>query len=79
MTITLSGNLEQALRERAAKLGKTPDQLVTEILRDKFQAPPTTPEAQPRDEWEARLMGIARPAATALTNEQLSRESLYTD
>jgi hypothetical protein len=80
MTVTLSSEVEQKLRERAASLGKQPDQLANEVLmRELLQQNPEVPEIPPRDEWEARLMKIGEPSTFVPTDEQLSRESIYED
>lgn len=79
MTVTLSEEVERVLRDRAARLGKSPDQLAEEVLRQVLLAHAAASEPPPRDEWEERLMNIAKPAGTVLTNEQLRRENLYED
>ena len=79
MTLTLSEEVERALKAKAAQLGKTPDELADETLRQQLIAAPQSGEAPPRDEWERRLLAIGRPAGVSLTNEQLSREVLYED
>jgi hypothetical protein len=79
MTVTLSPEVERVLKDRAARLGKSPDQLAEEVLRQALLAHPDGGELPPRDEWEARLLNIGKPAGTVLTNEQLRRENLYED
>lgn len=35
------------------------------------------PPIQPRDEWERRLLGLAKDCGVSLSNDALSREALY--
>jgi hypothetical protein len=74
MTITLSPELEAALKEEARRQGMPPEELAVNVLRIRFQYPP---EMQPRDEWERGLLEMARDWGVSLSDEALSRESLY--
>jgi hypothetical protein len=74
MTITLGPELAAALNEVARRQGVAPDVLALTVLRERFLAPPTI---QPQDEWERRLLGLARDCGVSLSDEALSREELY--
>ncbi len=73
--ITLSPEIEKAVRERAEQNGKAPDDLVNETLRMALAAD----EPPARDEWEQRLLSIGLWTGISLTNEQVSSEGLYED
>jgi hypothetical protein len=75
MTITLGPELEAALTEAAQRQGVAPDVLALEVLRERFLAP--APAIQPQDEWERRLLGLAKNCGVSLSDEALSREQLY--
>jgi hypothetical protein len=75
MTITLGPELETAVNEAARRQGVAPDVLALNVLRERFLAP--APAIQPRDEWERRLLGLARDCGVSLSDESLSREELY--
>jgi hypothetical protein len=75
MTITLEPALEAALAEAARQQGTTPDALASRILRE--QLPVKSSPIEPQDEWERRLFGAARNYGVSLSDEALSRESIY--
>ena len=75
MTITLGPELEAALNEAAQRQGVAPDVLALNVLRERFLAP--APAIQPQDEWERRLLGLAKDCGVSLSDEALSREELY--
>jgi hypothetical protein len=75
MTITLGPDLEAALNEAARRQGVAPDVLALNVLRERFLAP--SPAIQPQDEWERRLLSLARDCGVSLSDEALSRELLY--
>jgi hypothetical protein len=75
MTITLDPELEAALNEVAQRQGVAPDDLALNVLRERFLAP--APAIQPQDEWERRLLGLAKNCGVSLSDEALSREELY--
>jgi hypothetical protein len=75
MVINLDSELEAALAERAMREGVSPQDLALRILRE--QVRPRTELPEPRDEWERRLLAIATDCGVSLTNEQLSRETMY--
>jgi hypothetical protein len=79
MTITLTEEVERMLRDRAARLGKKPDQLANELLMRGFLPATAVTELPPRDDWEARLLNIGKPSVGVPTDEQLSRENIYED
>jgi hypothetical protein len=74
MVISLDPELDAVLREVARREGLTPEALALKALRERFlaAAPP-----QPRDEWERRLLGLARDCGVSLPDWALSREALY--
>lgn len=74
MTITLGPELEAALHEEAQRQGVAPDILVLNALRERFLS---VPAIQPQDEWERRLVGLAKNCGVSLSNESLSRDELY--
>jgi hypothetical protein len=78
MTITLSDEVERALKERAAKLGTSPEELANQTLKREL-LPQIVDFQPPRDEWERILMSIPVHTGVALTDEQVSRESIYED
>ena len=75
MVITLESDLEAALNELARKQGVAPEVLALNALRERFLTPAL--QIQPRDEWERRLLGLARDCGVSLSDESLSREDLY--
>jgi hypothetical protein len=82
MTIQLPADLETAVQQEAIRLGITPESLVEETLRQwlangKSPLPVSEPTLKPSDDWERRLLAIARPCGVALSNEALSSEGLY--
>ena len=75
MVITLEPELEAALKQAALRRGVAPDPLVLDALRQRFlhgAAP-----AVPHDEWELRLLGMARECGVSLPDTALSRQALY--
>jgi hypothetical protein len=79
MTITLSEEVERALKERAAKLGTSPDALANQTLKRELLGQSIDSQPPPRDEWERILMSIPVETGVVLTDEQVSRESIYED
>lgn len=75
MTITLGNDLEAALKEAAQRQGVAPDVLAERVLRERFLIP--TAAIQPQDEWERRLLGLARNCGVSLSDASLSRDALY--
>jgi hypothetical protein len=74
MVITLGPDLEAALSEQAHRQGVTPEALALVALRERF-LPAAVP--QPRDEWERRLLGLAKDCGVSLPDWAVSREALY--
>jgi hypothetical protein len=79
MVVALNPELEKVVKAQAERTGKTPEEVVDEALRrgllphDRDQSPP------PTDEWEALLRSIPVRTGVSLTDEQVSRESIYED
>ncbi len=74
MVITLGPELEAALNEQAREKGLAPEMLALNTLHERFltAAPPT-----PQDEWERRLLGLAKDCGVSLPDWALSREAIY--
>jgi hypothetical protein len=75
MVIQLSPELEAALSEVARRQGVTPEVLADSVLRERFLSPGAP--LVPRDDWERRLLGLARDCGVSLPNSALSSEGLY--
>lgn len=73
MTITLGPELETALNDLARRQGTTSEALALTALRERFLVTPI----QPRDEWERRLLGLAKDCGVSLPDAALSREAIY--
>ena len=74
MVVTLGPELEAALNERASRQGVAPEVLALNALQERFL--PVVP-LQPQDEWERRLLGLAKDCGVSLPNWAVSRETLY--
>jgi hypothetical protein len=74
MVINIGPELEAALTESAQLQGMDPEKLAVNALRARFLivAPP-----EPRDEWERRLLGIAKNCGVSLSNWAVSSEGIY--
>jgi hypothetical protein len=75
MIITLGPDLEAALTRLARRQGIAPELLALATLREKFLVP--TAPLQPQDEWEKRLLGLAKDCGVSLSDANLSREETY--
>ena len=75
MVITLSPELEAALGEAARRQGLTPEVVALNALRERFLG--ATPPVQPQDEWERRLLGLAKDCGVSLPDSAVSSEGLY--
>ena len=75
VVITLEPELEAALNQAALRRGVVPELLVLDALRQRFLHSP--PAAVPHDEWELRLLGMAREFGVSLPDSALSRQALY--
>ncbi len=74
MVITLGPELEAALSEIARRQGMTLEAVAIEALRERFL--PSSPP-KPQDEWEQRLLGLAKDCGVSLPDWAVSREALY--
>ena len=74
MVITIGSELETALHEQARLQGIDPERLAVNALRSCFlkMAPP-----EPRDEWERRLLSIAKDCGVSLSNWAVTSEGIY--
>ena len=75
MMVTLDPQLAAALSEAANRHGVCPEELAIRTLREQFL--PRAPAIEPRDEWERRLLSLARDCGVAPPHSALSSEELY--
>ena len=75
MVITLGSELEAALDEQARRRGGAGEVLALEALRERFLTPVLP--VRPQDEWERRLLELAKDCGVPLSDAALSREALY--
>ncbi len=75
MIITVDNELEAALTEEARRRGIAAADLALHTLRDQFLT--SHPPAQPHDDWERRLLALAKDCGVSLSDTVLSRETLY--
>ena len=75
MVVTLRPDIEKVVKDHAQRIGKAPEDLVNETLHVALAL--ADPPA--RDEWEAKLMSIGVWTGVVLTDEQVSRDSIYED
>jgi hypothetical protein len=75
MVITLDPELEAALNELARRRGVAPEVLALSALRKRFLV--TVPPVQPQDEWERRLLGLAKDCGVYLPDSAVTSEGLY--
>jgi hypothetical protein len=75
MVITLTPQLEAALSDQARQRGVAPEVLALDALREHFL--PASDPLEPRDEWERRLLGMAKDCGVSLSDAALSREEMY--
>lgn len=74
MVITLGPELEAVLSEHARRQGLAAEAVVLNALRERFLGAALP---QPRDEWERRLLGLAKDCGVSLSDESISRTALY--
>lgn len=72
MIITLDAELEARLNELAAKQGTSAEALALNALRQRF-----LPLPEPRDEWERRLLSLAKDCGVSPPLEAMTSEGLY--
>ena len=75
MVITLTPELEDALKELASREGIAPDVLALKILRERLIALVQPVEA--RDEWERLIIQAGSDRGVSLPHEALSSKGLY--
>jgi hypothetical protein len=74
MVITLGPELEAALNEQARRQGVAPEVVALNALRERFLA---AAPLQPQDEWERRLLGLAKDCGVSLPDWAVRREAMY--
>ena len=75
MTIKIGPELESLLSSLARKSGTTPEELAVAILIRQTQEEKTPRLTQ--EEFRRHLQAAASPCGVSLTDEDLSRETLY--
>jgi hypothetical protein len=75
MVISLEPELEAALNVAARSRGVDPEVLALDALRQRFLG--TAVPVVPRDEWERRLLGLAKECGVSLSDSAFAREALY--
>lgn len=75
MVIHLGTELESAWSQLAREQGVDVETLAVNALRAQFLKQNVS--LQPRDEWERQLLDAATDCGVSLSNQALSRESLY--
>jgi len=73
MVITLTPELEAALKESARRQKVAPEVLALNALRERFVAA----AIQPHDEWERRLLGAASDCGVSVPHSAVGSEGLY--
>jgi hypothetical protein len=79
MVVRLTPEIEKVVSEQAQRSGRTAEEVVDEALRRELLPDYREKLPPPRDEWERKLRSIGVPTGVALTDEQLTRESIYED
>jgi len=74
MVITLTPELEAALKEKSRQQGVAPEDLAVKALQERFLS---SPDRLPRDEWERGLLAAARHCGVSLPDSALSSEGIY--
>jgi hypothetical protein len=74
MVLTPDPKLEAALSEHARRRGVPVEVLALDALRERFLAPTAI---QPQDEWEQRLLAVAKDCGVSLSDATLGREAIY--
>ena len=77
MVITLTPELEDALKELASREGIAPDVLALKILRERLIA--LVQPVEPRDEWERLIIQAGTDCGVSLPHEALGSEGLSED
>ena len=72
ITIDLMPDVEIRLREKAAERGQDAEVVAAFILRKGLNL-------DIRNDWEEMVRGIGIPTGTSLSDDAVSRESLYED
>ena len=75
MVITLGSELETALDEQARRRRVAGEVLALDALRERLLT--LVLPVRPQDEWERRLLGLAKGCGVSPSDVALSREALY--
>jgi hypothetical protein len=76
MTISLSSELEAVLKDRAQRLGTTPEALAVRILQEML-GPVTPPPFEPRDDWERLVLAAGTNCGVVVSPSALTSDGLY--
>lgn len=76
MVLSLTAELEAALCDLARRRGTSPEELALGALRAAFLSTSSC-VLRPRDEWERRLLAVAKDCGVSLSDEAVSSEGLY--
>ena len=63
------------MNEVSRQQGVAPEVVALTALRERFLGMAAV--LQPRDEWERRLLGLARDCGVSLSDEAVSSEGIY--
>ena len=74
MVISVGPDLEAVLNEQARCRGVAAEVVALDALRERFLA--AAQPVQPQDEWERRLLGLAKDCGVSLPDAALSREAM---
>ena len=75
MEITLTAELEAALKESAERRGLSPSDLALQTLSERFLY--RADSDVPRDPWERNVLALARDCGTSIPHAVLSSDGLY--
>jgi hypothetical protein len=75
MTITVPPELEAVLKDRALRLGTTPEALALRVLQEMLVPPP--PPLEPRDDWERLMLAAGTDCGVSVPPSALTSDGLY--
>lgn len=77
MMIELGPELASSIAAMAQECGQTPEEFARAVLTERAQTHANRKPPLSHEEFVRRLKALARPIGASLTNEQLSRETMY--